>query len=50
MGKPEQLKYNLAGRWSRRINNEHRIIYSISDKNQTIILNILSLKGHYDLY
>ncbi len=26
IGKPEALKYNLAGKWSRRINSEHRII------------------------
>ncbi|MGN6530457.1 MAG: Txe/YoeB family addiction module toxin [Ginsengibacter sp.] len=31
-GKPEPLKYDLAGKWSRRINNEHRLIYSIFDK------------------
>lgn len=47
IGKPEQLKHQLAGRWSRRINQEHRIIYRISDQNQIYILNILSLKGHY---
>jgi toxin YoeB len=29
IGKPEQLKYDLAGKWSRRINNEHALIYSI---------------------
>lgn len=29
IGKPEPLKYELAGYWSRRINSEHRIIYSV---------------------
>ncbi len=42
-GKPEQLKYELSGLWSRRINNEHRLIYEIT-KNGVLIH---SLKGHY---
>ena len=29
IGKPEPLKYELSGKWSRRINDEHRIIYQI---------------------
>ena len=29
IGKPEPLKYELAGKWSRRINTEHRLIYSV---------------------
>jgi toxin YoeB len=48
IGKPEQLKHQLAGRWSRRINQEHRIIYRITDQETIEILNILSLKGHYE--
>ena len=47
IGKPEQLKHNLAGTWSRRITKEHRMVYEINHKNQIIILDILSLKGHY---
>lgn len=43
IGKPEQLKHNLSGSWSRRINQEHRIVYEI--KEDTI--EIQSLKGHY---
>jgi toxin YoeB len=43
-GKPEPLKYELTGLWSRRINAEHRIIYEVSG-NQ---INIISLKGHYE--
>ena len=30
IGKPEQLKHHLTGRWSRRINQEHRIIYKVT--------------------
>ena len=30
-GKPEPLKYELSGCWSRRINREHRIIYKVTD-------------------
>ena len=48
IGKPEQLKYNLNGRWSRRINQEHRIIYKVTEENTIEILDILSLKGHYE--
>jgi len=43
IGKPEALKYGLTGRWSRRINKEHRIIYDITGD----IINVYSLKGHY---
>ncbi len=45
IGKPEALKYNLSGLWSRRINQEHRIVYQISEDQQTI--KVHSLKGHY---
>ena len=48
IGKPEQLKHNLSGIWSRRIDKEHRIVYEIIDENIIEILNILSLKGHYE--
>ena len=41
--KPEALKHELSGKWSRRINGEHRIIYSVIDDK----LNVYSLKGHY---
>jgi toxin YoeB len=43
IGKPEALKHELSGKWSRRINAEHRIIYDVIDEK----LRILSLKGHY---
>lgn len=42
-GKPEPLKYNLAGWWSRRLNLEHRLVYRI--ENRSII--ILQCRYHY---
>jgi len=47
IGKPEPLKYNLSGAWSRRINHEHRLVYEITENQEIVILDILSLKGHY---
>lgn len=44
MGKPEALKHELAGLWSRRITLEHRIIYSIKDE----VIRIISCRGHYN--
>ncbi|UZW38811.1 Txe/YoeB family addiction module toxin [Rickettsia conorii] len=38
IGKPESLKHILSGLWSRRINHEHRLIYSVNTK-QIIIYN-----------
>ena len=32
IGTPEPLKYELAGYWSRRINSEHRIVYSVDEE------------------
>jgi len=43
IGKPEPLKHELTGVWSRRISNEHRLVYEIT--NSTI--QIHSLRGHY---
>ncbi|MGF7074582.1 Txe/YoeB family addiction module toxin [Mucilaginibacter sp. 3215] len=45
IGKPEMLKHNLTGLWSRRINQEHRIIYEVLEEEGRI--KIHSLKGHY---
>ncbi|MDR2976779.1 MAG: Txe/YoeB family addiction module toxin [Streptococcaceae bacterium] len=44
LGKPEPLKYNLSGYWSRRINREHRLVYRITDSQ----LQIYSVKKHYE--
>lgn len=43
IGKPEPLKENLTGFWSRRIDEEHRIVYAVEE--ETVI--IISCKGHY---
>ena len=42
-GKPELLRHNLSGWWSRRINLEHRLVYKID--NNTIV--ILQCRYHY---
>ncbi len=42
-GKPEPLKGNLKGSWSRRINSEHRLVYSVTATH--IIL--IACEGHY---
>lgn len=47
IGKPEPLKHNLSGSWSRRINGEHRIVYQIFDEGLDSVLEIQALKGHY---
>ena len=44
IGKPEPLKYDMAGSWSRRINIEHRLVYELQDNNDVYIY---SMKGHY---
>ncbi|MBS3947517.1 MAG: Txe/YoeB family addiction module toxin [Dethiobacter sp.] len=43
IGKPEALKHNLSGWWSRRIDDEHRIVYRVKDE----ALHIASLRYHY---
>lgn len=45
IGKPEALKGNLSGCWSRRINSEHRIVYSIHEN--MIEIHVLSMRYHY---
>lgn len=44
-GKPEPLKYELAGLWSRRINLEHRLVYSVTGED----VFIYSCRYHYDI-
>ncbi|WP_428662790.1 Txe/YoeB family addiction module toxin [Runella sp.] len=44
IGKPEPLKGDLSGCWSRRITDEHRMIYKVSDGS----IRILALEGHYE--
>lgn len=43
IGKPESLKHSLSGYWSRRITDEHRIVYKVTDDN----LLIAQLRYHY---
>ncbi|QNH17898.1 Txe/YoeB family addiction module toxin [Xanthomonas sp. SS] len=43
VGKPEPLRHALAGYWSRRINDEHRIVYKV----EAGILLIAQLRYHY---
>lgn len=42
-GKPEPLKGNLKGCWSRRITEEHRLVYRVDDERITVV----ACKGHY---
>ncbi|HDM4237514.1 TPA: Txe/YoeB family addiction module toxin, partial [Staphylococcus aureus] len=43
IGKPEKLKSNLTGYYSRRINHEHRLVYTVDDNH----IKIASCKYHY---
>lgn len=43
IGKPEALKYNLAGCWSRRIDDTNRLVYEMSDEE----ILIISCRYHY---
>ena len=43
LGKPEPLRYELAGCWSRRITDEHRIVYMVEDQS----ISIVSCRFHY---
>lgn len=45
LGKPEPLKYDLSGFWSRRIDREHRLVYRFFNNE----LIIMSCRFHYDL-
>ena len=44
IGKPEPLKYELSGFWSRRISDEHRLVYQVTDQE----IFVAACKGHYD--
>jgi toxin YoeB len=45
IGKPEPLKGNLSGYWSRRITDEHRLVYRVEANGD---VRVISVKGHYD--
>lgn len=44
IGKPEPLKHNYRGFWSRRINDEHRLIYQVKEDE----VRIVKCRFHYD--
>lgn len=44
LGKPEPLKEDLSGFWSRRIDDTNRLVYRVQGE----VIQILSCKGHYD--
>lgn len=44
LGKPEPLKHNLAGLWSRRISQKDRLVYKFDD----VCIYIFAIGGHYD--
>lgn len=46
-GKPEPLRRNLSGWWSRRITSEHRLVYRVTGKGEAQALEILSCRYHY---
>jgi toxin YoeB len=43
IGKPKQLGHDYSGAWSRRVDNQHRIVYAVEGNE----IFILSLRGHY---
>ncbi|WP_221393087.1 Txe/YoeB family addiction module toxin [Dyadobacter sp. NIV53] len=45
IGKPEPLKHNLTGLWSRRLDKKHRLVYQITEEIITVF--IIAAKGHY---
>lgn len=45
IGKPEALKHQLKGCWSRRITEEHRLVYKVLSEGH---IYIMSVHGHYD--
>lgn len=48
LGKPEPLRHQLAGYWSRRVNSEHRLIYSVSGGRKDRRITIIACRYHYD--
>ena len=44
IGKPEPLMGNMAGYWSRRIDDVHRLVYTVDDAD----LDVIACRGHYD--
>ena len=44
IGKPEPLLGNLSGYWSRRIDDTHRLVYTLDDAD----FDVIAYRGHYD--
>ena len=47
IGKPEPLKFELKGFWSRRIDDDHRLVYSVSGVGASQRLSIVQCRFHY---
>jgi toxin YoeB len=47
LGKPEPLRHDLAGWWSRRITGEHRLVYRVSGKGAAQQIEIAQCRYHY---
>lgn len=47
LGKPEPLRENWSGWWSRRIDNEHRLVYRVIGKGDEQVLEIAQCRYHY---
>jgi toxin YoeB len=47
LGRPEALRNELSGQWSRRISQEHRLVYRVSGKGNGQVLEILACRFHY---
>lgn len=48
LGKPEPLKHEFAGLWSRRITKEHRLIYDVASINKKQTIRLYSCRDHYE--
>ena len=48
LGKPEPLRGEFAGQWSRRIDDEHRMIYRVTGSGDAQTLEIIHLRFHYN--
>ncbi len=46
-GKPEALKQNLSGWWSRRITSEHRLVYRVTGSGEGQALEVAQCRYHY---
>ncbi|MEQ9861362.1 Txe/YoeB family addiction module toxin [Pectobacterium cacticida] len=47
LGKPEPLKGDISGFWSRRISGEHRFVYRVSGKGEAQQLDVVQCRFHY---